>query len=61
MEAFYDIDSGSIEAHLDDAGFKLVALDLPSWYINSDIKTAFASRSEWDSVSSNAPSKSLLD
>jgi hypothetical protein len=55
MEDFYDARFGSIESHVDAAGFQLVDLDLPSWYINSDIKVAFASRSHWDSVVSDAP------
>lgn len=55
MEALYDARLGSVESHIDAAGFRLVDLDLPSWYINSEIKVAFASRSMWDSVVSDAP------
>jgi hypothetical protein len=55
MEDFYDARFGSIESHIDAAGFRLVDLDLPSWYINSEIKAVFASRSDWDSVVSDAP------
>lgn len=43
MEDFYDVRLGSIEAHIDAAGFQLVNLDLPGWYINPGIKIAFAS------------------
>ncbi|KAF2125804.1 hypothetical protein P153DRAFT_94243 [Dothidotthia symphoricarpi CBS 119687] len=55
MEDFYDARYGSIESHLDAAGFQPVSLALPSWYINRQIKVVFASRSNWDSVVSDAP------
>jgi hypothetical protein len=55
MEDSYDARLGSVESHIDAAGFQLVDLDLPAWYINSEIKVAFASRSAWDFVVSDAP------
>ena len=55
MESPYDPGLGSLQAHLDDAGFRLVDLDLPSWFINPEIKVAFASRSQWDSNVRQAP------
>ncbi|PVI02921.1 hypothetical protein DM02DRAFT_612572 [Periconia macrospinosa] len=50
MEEFYDSSKGSIEAYLDDAAFELLTLDLPTWFINDDIKGAFSQRSAWDNV-----------
>ncbi|QRD06273.1 hypothetical protein JI435_307780, partial [Parastagonospora nodorum SN15] len=55
MEDPYDARYGSIESHIDAAGFQLVNLNLPSWYINPDIKVAFASLSQWDNVVRDAP------
>lgn len=54
-EDCYNSTFGYIESHVDDAGFQLVNLDLPPWYINSETKTAFASRDSWNSVVSDAP------
>jgi hypothetical protein len=55
MDAFYDAQLSSIEAHIDAAGFQLASLDLPSWYINPQIRIAFASASKWDSVFRHVP------
>lgn len=55
MEELYNPSLGSVEAHIDAAGFRLIQLDLPSWFINSEIKFAFASSSEWDSNARQAP------
>lgn len=55
MEDFYRVDLGSIESHVDDSAFTLLSLDLPGWFINSEIKVAFAERSAWDAVVAAAP------
>lgn len=33
---------GPVEAHIDASGFQLLNRDLPSWYINAEIKVASA-------------------
>lgn len=55
MEEFYDPSKGGVEAHIDAAGFELVSLELPNWYINPDIKVSFTSRASWDSNVRSAP------
>ncbi|KAL6709292.1 hypothetical protein ACN47E_001699 [Coniothyrium glycines] len=55
MESFYDPSNGTVEAHIDDAAFTLLNLDLPSWYISTQLKVTFASRSAFNSVVSSAP------
>lgn len=55
MQSFYDPASGSVEAHIDDAGFRLLDLSLPGWFISGQIKSLFPSRSRWDPICSMYP------
>lgn len=55
MENFYNASLDSLESYIDAAGFRLVSLDLPSWYINKELKVVFASQANWDSVVEKAP------
>ena len=55
MLTLHDPSLEAVEEFIDHCGFQLATLDLPTWYINGEIRYAFSGNDSWSSLVNSAP------